>query len=131
MKYFLIALPREDMEHCIKVGIYGLSRKQVISKVSRGDKIACYVTKEYKVIALGEAISDYYIDDEPVFRTPGMYIDRFKFSVGKLAPELNFMDFIDRLSFIKNQAYWSVYLRNGIVEMADKDWALLETTAKK
>ena len=131
MRYWLLSLPREDMEHCVKIGIFGLRRKNTISRVLTGDKIACYITKEYKVIALGEAISDYYLDDEQVFRTSGHYIDRFKFKAKKLATELNFMDFVDKLSFIKNLAYWSVFLRNGIVEMSEKDWHLFEKASKK
>lgn len=131
MRYWLLSLPREDMEHCMKVGVFGLRRKHTIGNVRSGDKIACYITKEYKVIALGEATSDYYLDDEKVFRTEGHFIDRFKFKAPKLAPELNFMDVIDQLSFIKNIAYWSVYLRNGIVEMSAKDWDLLSKTADK
>jgi len=131
MRYWLLSLPREDMEHCIKKGVFGLRRKHTISNVREGDKIGCYVTKEYKVIALGEATSDYYMDDEKVFRTEGHFIDRFNFKAPKLAPELNFMDIIDQLSFIKNLAYWSVYLRNGIVEMSAKDWELMSKTAAR
>lgn len=55
------------MEHCIKVGAYGANRKHIISNAQKGDKIACYITKESKIIALGEATSSYYTDTKKIF----------------------------------------------------------------
>jgi len=64
MNHWIICLPREDMEHCIKLGTFGLNRKHTLGQVKAGDKVACYITKESKIIALGEATSDYYLDDK-------------------------------------------------------------------
>ena len=51
VNYWLIALPRERLEFCIKAGIFGLNRKYILPKVNAGDKIVCYATKDRKIIA--------------------------------------------------------------------------------
>lgn len=129
MNYWIFALPREDMEHCIKIGVFGQNRKYILGKVKKGDKIACYITKEYKIIALGEATSDYYVDIDKIFKGEGLFPDRCEFSAKPLGKdrEIDFMSVIDRMTFIKNLAYWSVYFRNGIVQISKEDWDLLNS----
>jgi len=39
---------------------------------------------------------------------------------------MDFMTVIDRMSFIKNLAYWSVYLRSAITEISTDDWRLIQ-----
>ncbi|MBA3858307.1 MAG: hypothetical protein C0507_15490 [Cyanobacteria bacterium PR.3.49] len=126
MSYWIICLPREDMLHCIDIGVFGLRRPQAISHVKEGDKVVCVVTREktWKVIAIGEATSDYYVDDEDVFKQPGMFIDRFKFKIQRLKPELSFPDFINKLSCITKPQYWTVYFKNGIAKLSKEDWVL-------
>lgn len=131
MKYWILALARTDMERCVEIGTFGLKRKYILGRVHAGDKVACYVTKEYKIIAVGEATSDYYMDDSEIFHSDGVFADRIDIKCRRLNPELNFMDFIDRMSFIKNLAYWSVYLRSGIVEISAKDWSIIESSVRK
>jgi predicted RNA-binding protein len=128
LKYWIIALPREDMEHCIRAGTYGANRKQVINKVEKGDKVACYVTKECKIIALGEATSDYYMDDKKIFKAEGVFPDRFNFkaSLAGSKNEVNIKTIIDDLDFITNKLYWTVYFRNGIAQITQADWELIE-----
>jgi predicted RNA-binding protein len=130
--YWIIALPREDMEHCIKIGTFGLNRKQIIGKVKKGDKIACYVTKECKIIALGEATSDYYLDDKKIFKADGLFPDRFDFKATLVGPEneMSVKSIIDDLSFVTNKYYWSVYFRNGIVKIPNTDWDYLAQKQK-
>ena len=116
------------MEHCIEVGVFGLRKKQSLGQVRKGDKIACYVTKEYKIIGFGEATSDYYTDVEPVFRSKDDYfLDRINFKARRLskASEVDFISLLDKLSFIKKREYWSVYLRNGIAKMTESDWGII------
>lgn len=126
MNYWILSLPREDMECCIDVGTFGLNRKYILGKVEVGDQLACYVTKEYKLIAFGEVTAPYYLDDTKVFRCEGLFPDRFDFKAKRLKDEIDFVSFIDRLEFIKNLAYWSVHLRNGIVQISEKDWNVLK-----
>lgn len=130
MNYWILSLPRPDMETCVRVGTFGLTRKYILGRVQEGDKVACYVTKEYKIIALGEVTQGYYLDVEPLFKAEGTFPDRFDFKAEKLDPELDFMTLIDQMSFIKNLAYWSVYFRNGIVQISKDDWASIVQRTK-
>lgn len=133
MNYWIIALPREDMEHCIKVGTFGANRKHSIGNVQKGDKVACYVTKETKIIALGEASSNYYMDDKKIFKAEGVFPDRFDFKALPLGKEneINFKTMVDDLEFITNKFYWTVYLRNGIAKITKEDWELIKKRAKQ
>jgi len=128
---WIIALPREDMEHCIKIGTFGLNRKHSMGKVKKGDKVVCYVTKDCKIIGLGESTSDYYMDTEKIFKADDIFPDRFDFKVNSITPknEIDFKMMVDDLTFITNKLYWSVYLRAGIVQIPDKDWNLIEGKA--
>ncbi len=133
MNYWLIALPREDMEHCIKVGTFGAHRKHAIGNVQKGDKVACYITKESKIIALGEATSSYYMDDKKIFKADGTFPDRFDFHALPLGKEneIDFKTMVDDLQFITNKFYWTVYLRNGIAKISRDDWELINRRAKQ
>lgn len=121
------------MEHCVRVGTFGLSRKHILGSVEPGDKVACYATKEYKIIALGEATSTHYLDDSAVFLREGVYCDRIDFKASLLGQdnELDFMTIIDQMNFIKNLAYWSVYFSKGIVEITEHDWKVIAKKAKR
>ncbi len=132
MRYWIIALPREDMEHCMKVGTFGMNRKGQLGKVGIGDGIACYVTKEFKIIGLGEVTEPYYLDDEKVFRKEGVFPDRIRFKARQLKPEeeFDFISIVDKLELITNLAYWSVYLRAGFVEISKADWDLIQSRTK-
>ncbi|NLI74885.1 MAG: EVE domain-containing protein [Candidatus Riflebacteria bacterium] len=128
MNHWIIALPRPDMEHCIRIGKFGKNSKGVMGKVKAGDKVACYVSGECKIIALGEATSDYYMDDSPVFKAEGVFPDRFDFSakpVGK-AREVDIKTMVDDLQFISNKLYWSVFFRTGIKQIPQPDWTFIE-----
>lgn len=132
MNYWLICLPRADMEHCIKKGIFGLPRKTHIGKVRQGDKIVCCAgAGDWKIIALGEATSDYYMDDSKVFLKEGLFVDRFNFDARKITDELDLRSLMDRLSFITNVGFWAVYFRNGIARLSKEDWKLIENSCTK
>lgn len=131
MNYWLICLPREDIEHCIKIETFGLSRKNLIANVKTGDKVICCAGKgDWKVIAVGEATSDYYLDVQPVFLKDGIFPDRFRFHAQKLTTEIDVIQVLDRLSFITNIAHWAVYFRNGIAKCNEDDWKLVTTPDK-
>lgn len=127
MQYWIIALPREDMEHCIQIGTFGLNRKHSMGRVRKGDKVVCYITKEHKIIALGVTLSDYYLDTERIFKASGIFPDRFQFKATLFPPnkEIDFKSMLDDLTFISNKYYWSVYLRSGIASISEADWRLI------
>lgn len=128
MSNWIIALPREHMEHCIKVKTFGLNRKHILGKVKKGDNVACYITKEYKIIATGNVTQGYFLDDSKIFKADGIFPDRFQFQATQLPAEneLDLMKIIDQMTFIKDLAYWSAYFRNGIVQIPDVDWKTIE-----
>ncbi len=128
MNYWLVCLPREDLLHCMKVGTFGFSRKHILGNVVKGDSVVfCAGKGDWKVIATGNAISDYYLDISDIFLKEGIFPDRFDFEHEKLAPERQFclISIIDQLSFVTNIPYWAVFFRNGIVKMAEQDWELI------
>lgn len=130
MNYWLLCLPREDLEHCMKKGVFGLARKHTLGNVAKNDRVACCVTKgDWKIIGLGTALSDYYIDDANVFLKEGTFSHRFNFTSKKLPKEQEFdiISVIDQLSFVTNLAYWAVFFRSGIAKMSVEDWELLCT----
>ncbi len=127
MNYWILSLPREDMERCVEVGTFGLNRKFSLGQVQIGDKVACCASKEWKIIALGEATSEYYLDTEKIFRSDGLFPDRFKFAAKRLSneEEIHIVNFLDKLSFVKNLAYWGVYFRSAITRVSKSDWELI------
>lgn len=112
-----------------RFGTFGLNRKHNMGKLQKGDKVICYVTKDCKIIALGETTSDYYMDTKKVFRAEGFFPDRFDFKVNRLnsKSELDFKMMVDDLSFITNKLYWSVYLRASIAQFPERDWKLISS----
>lgn len=130
MNYWLVSLPREDTERCLKLGTFGRSQKHILGKVEQGDKLAFYVTKDRKIIAFGEVTKPYYFDEKKIFKAEGVYPHRFDFTATKSANELDFMSIIDKMSFVTNLAYWSVYLRLGFKQISAADWALIQKLDK-
>lgn len=131
MNYWLVCLPRQDIEHCIKVGIFGLSRRNTISRVVEGDKVVLCATKEWAVLGMGEVTSDYYVDDAAVFLKPGVFPDRFKFAAKLLpAPQACLKDLLANLSCVKRLDCWPVYFKNCITAISAKDWDLITEHVK-
>lgn len=133
MNYWLISLPRVDMEHCIKKGVFGASRRGALFKAKIGDKVICYITKECKIIATGELTSDYYMSDEKIFRTEGDFPDRFNFRADKLASnnEVETRSMLDKLNFVTNKTYWSVYFRLSSRQISKQDYDIILSHLKK
>lgn len=127
MKYWIVSLPREDTEHCLKLGTFGRTQKHVLGKVQEGDKLAFYVTKDRKIVAHGTVTKSYYYDEKKIFKADGIFPHRFDFIAQKLSNEAEFMTIIDKMSFITNLAYWSVYLRLGLKEISPEDWKLIQS----
>ena len=84
---------------------------------------------DWKVVGLGSATTDYYVDDAKIFLKDGCFPDRFDFTVEKLPKEreIEIMSIIDKLSFVTNLAYWAVFFRNGIVGMSKQDWDVISS----
>lgn len=127
LNYWIVALPREDMEHCIKIGTFGLNKK--VAGIAPGDKIACCVSKEkpWKLIALAEVTSELYTDNKRIFKKEGHYFYRFDLK-GRQLPakeEPDFQALLPDLSFITHLVYWPVYFKGGIKRIEKHDWELI------
>ncbi len=58
MNYWLLCLPREDLEHCMRKGTFGLSRKCRIGHVRIGDRVVCCAGKgDWKIIGLSGLVN--------------------------------------------------------------------------
>lgn len=130
MNYWILALPRVDMEHCMKVGVFGLKRKNQLDKMKIGDKLVLLATKEAKVLGFGEVTKEYYVDDAKVFLAQtqrDVFPDRIGFKAKSLskAEEIDFKGLIYDLSFIKSPLYWGAHLLSGICKIPDKDYELI------
>lgn len=91
--------------------------------------VCCAGKGDWKIIAIGAAKSDYYVDDKPVFLSHShIFPDRFKFSAEFLAAEIEIQPLLEQLKFVTNVAYWAVFFRNGIVKLSRDDWEFLEQT---
>jgi predicted RNA-binding protein len=95
--------------------------------ISEGDGIVCCVSKDWRIIAAGRTTSEYYMDTSKVFVKDGLFPDRFNFAAGQVGAddEIDVKQVLDRLSFVKNLAYWPVFFRNAIVEISEADWKLI------
>lgn len=116
----------------MRVGTFGLARKHILGHVAAGDPIVCCAGKgDWKIIAVGSASSDYYVDDSQIFLKKGFFVDRFDFQCERLSPdkEIDVMSIIDQLTFVKNLAYWAVFFRSGIARMTKQDWDLIRKLA--
>jgi hypothetical protein len=133
VNYWLVCLPREDLLHCIDIGVFGLGRRQTISNVHKGDLVGFLVTKEkpWKLVSVGRATSDYYVDDKNVFKKPGSFVDRFNFTATLLNPEVPFSEIIGKLSFISKPEYWPAYFKTGIVKLSAADWDAIESATTR
>ncbi len=133
MNYWLIAYPREDMEHCIKIGTFGLGRKWILGHVKEGDGIVCVATKgDWKVIALGVATSDYYVDASQIFKKNGVFPDRFNLKASPLLEnEFDLKQIMADLSFVTKIEYWPVYFKSSVAKLDVHDWKLLTDLANR
>lgn len=131
MNYWVIVLPREDMEHCIKMQVFGKNRSSFIKNVKKGDKIVCYASKALKFIGVGEATGDYYVDNTKIFKADGEYPHRFNFKAGYLGEnEVAIKEIINELEYIQKKDYWHAYFRISPKKITKKDWQTIMKAAK-
>lgn len=130
-KYWIIALPRDRMQFCMKVGVFGLNRKFILGKVQKGDGIACYVTKDCKFVGFGSVTEPYYLTVEPIFTNKEifgegytLFPDRINFECEPLSSQLEveFKPLINQMHFISNPKFWTVHFSVGILEIPEEDW---------
>ena len=132
MNYWLLCLPRPDLEHCIKIGIFGLPRKNTIQGVKQGDQVLCCAARgDWKILAKGEATGDYFIDIEKIFLSDDIYPDRFEFTAAKFPHEIDLKKFINNLNCVTKPAYWPLFFRSGITRLTLADYNLICADVKE
>ncbi len=126
MRFWIIVLPRERMDLCVKLGTFGLSKKFILGGMSVGDRIACYITKEKKIAGFGTVTASYYVDDKPIFGIDEgkIYPDRVDFTAKLLSSdnEIDFAELLDDMQFITNRSHWSARFAGGLCEISEHDW---------
>ncbi len=127
--YWIIALPRADMVHCVSIGKFGKNISRIISSVREGDKVVCYLTKEAKIIGLGTVNKGYYTSKLKAFLADGEYSHRFNFDAEILKSEIDFRTLVKQLRLTKDSQSWGPVLRLGIARLAEDDWNVIEKLA--
>lgn len=130
-RYWIISLPRNDMERCIKIGKFGLNKKYLLGRIRKGDGIVCYVTKEARVIAIGKVTEGYYQDNSRVFLSEGKFSHRIDFAAQSLENEVDFRGLVEEMRFISNPQYWGAHLQLGVAEIPKEDWETIDKSVRR
>lgn len=128
MNYWILALPRTDMETCMNTGIFGMSYPYLLGRVQINDKIICCASKEWKVIGLGHVTRPHHVGHSKIFNKNGDFPERIGFVADPLQSheELDFRKIIPRLSFIATPEKWGPYFMHPIRQIAREDWQLIK-----
>lgn len=131
MNYWIVALPRPDMERCLEIGTFGMNYAYLLGRVQPGDKIVFIASRrEWQVMAFGEVVKGHYVSSKRVFLSnAGVFEHRIDFEAKTLPlkSELDFRTIVHRLSFIGNAVKWGPYFMHAIREMAEKDWTYIRS----
>lgn len=123
MNYWAICVPRDAMEQCIKLGIFGLSRNFLLGRMQHGDKVMCCTSKEWKIVAHGVVTEPYYLDDSEVFDKE-LFPHRVGFRANR-CEERSLPDLVSQFSFVKDPGNWWVHFRSGVTRISKEDWELV------
>lgn len=131
MRYWLIAIPRQDLNRCLELGVFGRSSKNKFLGVEPGDKLAFYVTGEYTIAALGWVTEGYFFDSSDIFHRQGDFPHRIRFAAKQLIEPIEFKPLVTKFRFIRKPEYWPAYIRRGFAELFEEDWALIAEIGSK
>lgn len=145
MKYWIVAITREDLEQCLKLGKYGRNSDFLVKKVLEGDKLVFFATGEAKIIALGEVVRSCYRDYSRVFRATQQVIEehgddfggvqyfpyRIDFIHDPVETPVELAPLVKDLEFIKNPEYPHASYRRGFADITERDWNTITMAVKK
>lgn len=140
MAYFINIFSPETFEAFSKSKriISGFLERQesAATKVKRGDKLICYLTKLSRWFGVLEVKSDYFRDNTPIFyAADDPFVIRFKVKATILLPKENAIPITekkvwDKLSFTKefdpHTSYWTSKLRFSLNSINEDDGHFLE-----
>ncbi len=136
MKYFLAVASKDHVENGVTQGIAqaGHGRKDYMSKLSKGDWIIYYSSKDkfeegkpyQKFTAIGKITDDepYQPDTKNNFKPYRRNVDY------KSCHEADIHPLIEHLGFIKNKKKWGFYLISGFKEISKDDFEIIKRSMK-
>ncbi len=131
-KYFLAVASKDHVGSGVKQGIAqaGHGRKDYMSKLSKGDWIIYYSSKDKfeegksykKFTAIGQITDDepYQPDSKSNFKPYRRNVDY------KSCNEADIHPLIEQLGFIKNKKKWGFYLISGFREISKEDFEIIK-----
>lgn len=128
---WIIVADRKNMERCAKHGVFGLSAKGVLLKMTPGDCVVGYIRGEKVFGAIGKVTKPYYLDDEQLFEG-GLYPDRIGIEL-TVFPEGKGVDvwaIIDTLDFASNKVNWWASLVGGVRRIPMSDFSKIESSLR-
>jgi predicted RNA-binding protein len=147
MTYWLCITTEENWGIIKQKNIWGVPErhKNTITRVKPGDKLLIYIkqerhkniTKEPRIVAVYEAVSEVFKDSSKIFRTPeGRGNETFPLRI-KLKPvkifdkPVEFKPLILKLKFITNKKKWSGHLMGKAMrEIPEEDYNLILSGAQ-
>jgi len=143
LKFWICVTTNENWSIIKDKNIWGVPERsrRIIENVKPGDKIAIYViqTREKdkvvpsRIVGIYEVVSEAYFDNSPIFAQyrGKTFPYRIKIRPIKIfSKPLVFRDLIDKLSFIKNKRFWTVYFRRAMFEIPEKDFEVIESSGE-
>jgi len=138
LTYWICVTTEENWRIIREKNIWGVPprSKKIIENVKEGDKLIFYVIQSKKdneiippkIVAIYEASSKAFYDNKPLFKSykGKIFPYRIKIKPIKIAKKpINFKEFVDRLSFIKNKKFWTAYFRRAMFEIPSMDFEIL------
>jgi hypothetical protein len=122
--------------------VSGFRRRQrnAADKITRGDKLVCYMTKLSRWCGILEVVNGPFEDDTPIFYPANdPFVVRFNVTPTIWLPKekgvpIHEGELWERLSFTKGQnrgsSTWTGKIRSSLVRLSDADGALIENTLK-
>jgi len=143
MKYWVCVTTQDNWEIIKSKNVWGVTEraKNILSRVAVGDRLIFYVIQTRKdgevipsrLVGIFEVASKPYYDDKPVFKTykGNIFPHRIKIKPVKIfSKPIIFKDLVDKLSFIKNKRFWTVYFRRAMFEIPANDYNVIEKMGK-
>ena len=132
VKYWLCVVNEANWRIVKERLLWGVSEryKRKMNEVSEGDLLVFYV-KPKRIGGIFKVISKPFVDKKVVFssegfRTGEVFPYRVRLKSLLIPPEpLPFEPLIPRLSFIKNKARWTGYIRGAMREIPEGDYELI------
>ena len=132
VKYWLCVVNEANWRIVRKRLLWGVSERyrRKMEELSEGDLLVFYVRPK-SIRGIFRAASRPFVDKKPVFSSEGfrageVFPYRVRLEPVLVPPEpLPFEPLIPRLSFIKNKARWTGYLRGAMREIPEGDYELI------